>query len=64
MKINDKVKIIYYNDHCDEDLLKWASQQPTDIFKITEIDYESNIFFIENCEYGISFDSDDYILLN
>jgi len=64
MQIGDKIKIVYYNDHCDEDLLTWASQQPTDIFKITEIDDKSNTFFIENCEYSIPFDSDDYIILN
>lgn len=62
MKIGDKIKIVYYNNFCDGDLLEWAENQGTDIFEITEINEESKVFYIKGCPFGIPFDSDDYVL--
>lgn len=62
--VGDKIKIVNYNDHCDEDLINWAEKQSKDIFEVTEVDSDSKIFYIKDCEYGIPFDSDDFVLID
>lgn len=58
MKVGDKIEIVNYGCPDDIELIQWAEDQDTDVFTVVEIDHD--IFYINNCEYGIPFDSIDY----
>lgn len=38
------------------DLAEWLANSNNTQYKVIEVDEESRLFYIENCEYGISFD--------
>ena len=63
-QVGDIIEIIDYGRPDDQDLIDWASEQHQDSYKIININTLDQVFYIENCNYAIPFDSIDYKIVS
>lgn len=62
VQVGDIIYIRDYGYPDDNDLVDWAYEQDKECFKVREVNLESQVFYIEGCDYAIPFDSVDYIV--
>ena len=49
--VGNEIEINYYT--YDPDLAAWLDENPKGAYKVTEVDTESELVWIENCPYAI-----------
>ena len=62
VQVGDSIYIMDYGNPNDEELIQWAYEQDKECFKVQEVNLENQVFYIEDCEYGIPFGSVDYVV--
>lgn len=50
-KVGNEIEINYYTD--DPDLAEWLDENPKGAYKVTEVDTESELVWVEGCPYAI-----------
>ena len=53
-KVGNEIEINYYTD--DPDLAEWLDENPKGAYKVTEVDTESELVWVEGCPYAIWMD--------